>query len=65
MEADTKIHSKSLDLALGVLVKKARRNCISLGVKVITREPTETAAMILWELKDTEPTVRSGPMAGI
>lgn len=65
MEADTKIHSQSLELSLGVLTKKGGGIVEDWGAKVIAREPTETADIGFRKLKDTEPKVRSGPIPGI
>ena len=45
MEADTEIHSQVLGPALGIPLKRGRKDYMSTGVKVITSEPTKTTKL--------------------
>lgn len=52
--------SQALGQALGVLLKKGRRDCTSGrgDINVMTEEPKQTADLSLWEHMDPGPTVR-------
>lgn len=47
--------TKHLGRVPEVLLKKGRKDCMSQGVKVVTKEPTETTDLSL--LTASEPTV--------
>ena len=59
METDAQTHSHALGQPPGNLLKRGKKDSIAAGgVKVITREPTDTTNLGSYELTKSQPTAR-------